>query len=411
MKSTMTAIALALGTLGLAAPAAATTVAQEAAAAEQKQLDISKGARDSIAAMKTAFDAKDWATFDAGVEPAIGKAEKADDTYYIGNLLLNAGLDRSDFSMQVRGVDLMAQSGWDAPANSAAKYEALGRNAYAASDYATAQSLFEKALALAPNDAELLLLTGEALNHQGQGAQAVATMQRGIALQAANGGAIDENWYRRTIQVALDNNLQGFNSLLIDWVKAYPTSENWRDALKIYQDRVSWSDEELVNLWRLMRTAQALRGDRDHFDYALHLLDKGLPVEAGALVEEGVATGRIEGNTQTFTEILALVERGSQNYEVELDQDAAGVRSGGSLLQTVKFGDAYYGMDRFGDAAEFYQLAMSRSGADASMLNLRLGAALARDGQYDAAKAALGQVEGKFAELAAFWMAWIDVQG
>lgn len=70
-------------------------------------------------------------------------------------------------------------------------------------------------------------------------------------------------------------------------------------------------------------------------------------------------------------------------------------------------GDAYYGAGNYQKAAELYGKAVQQ-GADANLGNLRLGEALARAGDKAGATAALSKVGGPQAEIAKFWLVYVQ---
>jgi len=70
-------------------------------------------------------------------------------------------------------------------------------------------------------------------------------------------------------------------------------------------------------------------------------------------------------------------------------------------------GDAHFGNGQFAEAAELYRAALQKGGADANVVNTRLGASLALAGQRAEAEAAFRAVTGPRADLASFWLAWL----
>ena len=73
----------------------------------------------------------------------------------------------------------------------------------------------------------------------------------------------------------------------------------------------------------------------------------------------------------------------------------------------LRLADAYYGYGEYAEAAELYRAALQK-GADANIVNTRLGAALAMAGQRAEAEAAFRAVTGPRAELANFWLLWLS---
>ncbi|HZC37825.1 MAG TPA: tetratricopeptide repeat protein, partial [Sphingomicrobium sp.] len=73
----------------------------------------------------------------------------------------------------------------------------------------------------------------------------------------------------------------------------------------------------------------------------------------------------------------------------------------------MRVGDAYYGAGNYQKAAELYRQAVDK-GADVNVANLRLGEALARAGDKAGATAALGKVGGSQADIAKFWLVYVQ---
>jgi hypothetical protein len=186
-----------------------------------------------------------------------------------------------------------------------------------------------------------------------------------------------------------------------EWIAAYPTKTNWRDTLIIYRDINKIDSDQELDLMRLMRTAGALKGERDYMDYVQATYLK-FPAEAKAVLEEGGAAGFVNLSSGNAKEIYAIVKGKIAADKASLTKTAA---SGKSALST---GDAYLGYNDWATAADLYRQALAKGGVDANVVNTRLGMALARAGQKDAAKQAFSQVTGARAGLAKYWMIYLD---
>ena len=90
-----------------------------------------------------------------------------------------------------------------------------------------------------------------------------------------------------------------------------------------------------------------------------------------------------------------------------LPQLAAEAKAGAAARLAVRTADAYYGYGDYAQAAELYRAALTKTGADPNLINLRLGMALARAGDKAGATAALNAVTGPRAELAKFWLVYL----
>src|SRR3546814_5396224 len=69
-----------------------------------------------------------------------------------------------------------------------------------------------------------------------------------------------------------------------------------------------WSSDVCSSdlLMRLMRAAGAMKGESDYYEYANSAYMKGLPGEAKAVIDEGVAAKVLNPGKQTFAELSKL---------------------------------------------------------------------------------------------------------
>jgi hypothetical protein len=81
--------------------------------------------------------------------------------------------------------------------------------------------------------------------------------------------------------------------------------------------------------------------------------------------------------------------------------------AGAAAKGAMSTGDAYLGYGDYAKAAAMYRAALTKSGADTSLANLRLGIALGRSGDKAGATAALNAVTGPRAGIAKLWLAWL----
>jgi hypothetical protein len=74
----------------------------------------------------------------------------------------------------------------------------------------------------------------------------------------------------------------------------------------------------------------------------------------------------------------------------------------------LRIGDRYYAMGEYGKALELYRMAAGKPGVDSSTTNLHIGMALARTGDKAGAAAALNSVTGAHAEIAKYWLLFLN---
>lgn len=404
-------VALALGGLSLVAtaPAAAKEKKEEA---KPKAVKLSKEERTAIAALQKAVNAKDWAAANAALPAAKAAAQGPDAKYLTGAMQLNIGVGTNNVALQAEAIDMMIASGGADASALPQLYKNQGALASNAGDYAKAEVAFTKWVELAPNDPEAVVILAETKNSLNKSAEGVALLQKAIDLKKASGAQVPESWYKRGLKLAYDGQL-GPQSVQFsrELIGAYPTTENWRDALLIYREVTKLDQPTTIDTLRLMRAAKALNGERDFFELADALNDRGLPAESKAVLNEGIAQKMVDPNKPAFKELLALVGRRiteDRTTPATLEKEAQASAKGTAALSA---GDVFYGTGDFAKAAALYKLALQKGSVDANIVNSRLGMALAQSGDKAGAEAAFKAVTGPRADLAGFWLLWLAQQG
>jgi tetratricopeptide (TPR) repeat protein len=196
-----------------------------------------------------------------------------------------------------------------------------------------------------------------------------------------------------------------------DLVSAYPTADNWRDALTIYRQQANLDKAAETDVLRLLRAAKALRGDSDYLTLASHLNDAGLPGESKAVVEEGVRADPKRASKDYFRSLLGATSGRVSADRAALPSLETKAMSSANGRLAVGTADAFYGYGDYAKAAALYRAALQKGGVDSNLVNTRLGAALALAGQRAEAEAALRAVTGQRAEIAAYWMLWLSQRG
>ncbi len=235
----------------------------------------------------------------------------------------------------------------------------------------------------------------------------MAMLQKSIAQQSAGGAKAPEELYKRAVSTAYKGKLPNTAEISRQWVAAYPTPDNWSDAIRIYRNLNAVDDLGTLDLLRLARAANALKGDADYDRYAYAALMKGYPGEANAVLEEGIKAGAVDPKKSPFKEMIPQAKAKSASERATLDSATKAVASA-SAKSAIATGDLLYGYGEYAKAAEVYRAALKKSGVDASLANLHLGMALARSGDKAGATAALNAVTGSRAEVAKYWLTYVN---
>ena len=415
------ATALATGTLGVApvTPAAA------------KEKPAQSGLKLSPAVVKLAKPAQDAviANNPAVSEPLVAQIEAAatsDDDKYVAAVLrysLEGQKQRAaqqanpraalDESGQARALDILIANP-KTPANDRPGYVARrGEIAYASRQYGPALQYFQQARQLGFADDGLDLMMVKAKIDSGDVAGGTAELERVVAASQAKGTKAPVEYYRYAIG---RSNKAKLTAQTVAWMNryaaAYPAGRTWYEVLATYgfqQDATARLDnQQKIDLFRLMRASGGLADQYFYIEYAQKAQNAGLPLEARAVLQEGLANGKIPaGNTEVKAMQVELTRAIAAEGNLATLETKAGAAANGSLAGQT--GDAYLSTGNYAKAAALYRTALTKGGVDANIINTRLGIALSRSGDKAGALEAFGKVQGSpRAEIASFWTTWLS---
>lgn len=411
-------LALALGMGGMAAEPA---LAQKKGKKEEQKAGwspkLSKEFRAPAEAVQKAVAAGDFATAAASLAQAEAAAKTPDEKYFVGSLRLSIAQGTKNTAEQRKAVEEMIASGSGPAENRGQLNFYAGNFAYQANDHARAiqyltaaqQAGYVHTDSAGQPTRDVDLLLAEAHFKSNQVPQGLALVERLIQSERAAGRTPPKDWYSRAASVAYQSKNP---AEVAKWtrmqVEAYPTAENWRSALVIYQQGANLDNPATLDLLRLMRASKALTSERDYYEYADLAQRGGLVGEAKAVIDEGRAAGVFNSSNRAINDIYTQANGQVKQDRASLPAAEKSAASGANGKAAAATGDAYLGYGDYAKAAAMYQLALQKGGVDANTINTRLGIALARGGQKDAAKAAFAAVTGPRAELAQFWVAWLN---
>lgn len=407
MKSSMLSLGLALGLAAVAVPTSASAQAQPAQA--ERKFNFSKGALKALQELEAAVKANDRASIPGKVAAAKAAAQTSDDRLMTAQLELKAAAAVDDKAAMAAALDAMiANSGLPA-AQTVDMQLNLAKLRYNLKEHDRAAVALDQLLAAQPGNTDALLLLAETRKAQGRAADAVAALQRAILTRTSAGQKADEGWYKRAIAFAYEAKLPSAVALGRDWVAAYPSAQSWGDALRIYRNVMKPDEPTMLDTLRLARATNSLSGDNEFHGYAYTAMDAYALHEAKSVIEEGVAANKIDRNKPLIKEIDAAIASKMANVTREgLTASAKEALIEPNARFALRMADAHYGLGDHAKAAELYRAALTKTGADANLINLRLGMTLARAGDKAGATAALQAVTGPRAELAKFWLLYLS---
>jgi tetratricopeptide (TPR) repeat protein len=387
-----------------AAPQQTPTQPQPATAA-QPTLTPSRGAMKAIIELQKAVNANDTANIPAKAAAAQAVAQTKEDKYIIAQLQLKAAIAAKDNAATAAAIDAVAASGFLDAVKVASLYTSLGVTYYNAKQLDPAVAAFDKAISLNPRDPEPLTFLGEARFSQGRKSDAVAAFQRAIQVTTAAGQKPSEQLMKRAVGVAYDSSNPAAIELGRQWAAAYPTADSWRNAIAIYRNMMKPDVEGTLVLLRLLQAKGALNSPADYNLFATAAADQSNLVEAQAVIDQGIAAKMVDPTSPLFRETVAALKSKAKVTEADLD---VAVKTAASGMALVRIGDRYYAMGRYAKAVDAYRQALGKSGVDANVVNLHIGMALARSGDKAGATAAFNAVTGPRADLAKYWLMYLQ---
>ncbi|MES2137982.1 MAG: hypothetical protein V4502_13115 [Pseudomonadota bacterium] len=390
---------------GQSAPAPQPMAKAEPAAPKIK---ISPKATPAIVALQQAVNANDVANIPAKLAAAQAVAQTKEDRYVIAQLQLKAALAANDNNAAAVAVDAVAASGFVDTATTAQLYSALGATFYNAKQYQQAASFFTRAAALSPSDPAPLKLLSEAQNAQGHQAEAAATLMKVIQMTAASGQKPGEDLYKRALSLAYEAKSPTAVDIGRQWISAYPSAASWRNAIAIYRNYNQPDVESTLDLLRVMRAAKALSTPGDYRLYATAAAEQLNYNEAQKIIDEGIQAKVVDPASAEFRDVVTPLKTKAKATAADLVEATKAAKSGMALL---RIGDRYYAMGDYAKAVALYKMALGKPGVDASIANLHIGMALAVAGDKAGATAALNAVTGPRAEVAKYWLLYVQQQG
>jgi tetratricopeptide (TPR) repeat protein len=387
--------------LGLAGVAATSAAAQAPTAATAH---LSREERTALAALQAALAARDYGTAAGALSAAQAAVHSEDGRYYLTNLQFQYARETNNLPLQTSTIDALIANGRTSQTELGQLYALRGTLAVYAGEREPAERAFTKALDLAPN-ADTALALAQVKYSLRKNVEALGLIDRAVQMRAATGAPAPESWYKRGVEIGVSaaQRPQAIR-LSTQLVAAYPTPENWRDAVLVYRDFNKGDAASAVDAVRLLRATRALAGERDYLDAAQAFTAAGLPGEAKAVLAEGVAAHMVDPLKATYKEAIVSANGLAATDRARLA--AMRTAASKSAAAAAAAGDHMLSFGDYAGAAAAYRAALQQGGADADAVNLHLGEALALGGNRAEAATALQAVTGPRSEIAALWRAF-----
>ncbi len=377
--------------------------------AHGRNLELSAQERAVLVPLDAAARGADRAAQDAALAAAAPVVRGPDARYAFARYQMQIAIQRNDNAMLSAAVDTAIDSGVAPPEELPTYLSSQASLAQQAGDLAKAERALARLAQLQPGNVDTQVQLAQLRVNQGRVADGLRTLQAAMQARRQAGQPVPERWHRFALRTAFDSRQDAAVRaqaipLARGLVAAYPSAENWRDALLIFREVAVLDAAAQIDLWRLMLNAGALAGERDYFDFANALNQGGYPAEAKAVLDAGVSRRMVDASRSPFRELIATAGGRIAQDRAELPAAQRAAMAAATGTEALRTGHAFFGHGRYPDAIALYRAALQKGGVDANVVNTRPGTAPALAGQRAEAEAAFRAVAGPRAELAQFWL-------
>ncbi|MEZ0243507.1 MAG: tetratricopeptide repeat protein [Sphingomonas sp.] len=414
MKMVSTLALAAVLTLGVASPAMAQKPPKPGTAPAAPKFELSAAFRKAGAAVETALNAGDWPGAETALVAAEGVAKNDDERYYTAFWRMRVEVHKQNRPGIIMAADALIANPKTPPEHIAEYQYKRGQATFYLDKDKRADALpfLLKARELGSTELDLPFMLAQIYGDAGKVNEAVAEMGKAIDLVKAAGRKPDQNWYEWAFaKVYKAGDRPASTVWMMRIVTDFPTMANWRRVIVLYRDsvdaaKVELSKKERLELYRMMRGTGALVDQGDYFNYAQFTLEGGLPWETIAVINEGIASGKIPKGDADFAKMLTAAQTAAKN-EGSLEALAAAAKTS---KESTAIGDAFMASGNPTRALALYDQALTQPGADVNVITLHRGVALVALGRKDEARAEFAKVTGTpLGDIAKLWLAWMDL--
>jgi hypothetical protein len=401
-----------LATIALLAAGASTLVPASPALAQAAAYpSVSRPEYQALIALETALVARNYPAAGSALASAQSVVRSADARFYLAGLQLRYGREAGNLPAQTSAIEALIASGRLSGAQLGPLYVSQGAAAATAGKREVAEAALTRALDLSPSADTAISLARVKLDLR-KNAEAVALIDRAVQMRAATGQPVPESWLRRGASLSTMNNLPGpALSFARGLVAAYPSPENWRDAVLTYRDMAKPDAAGQLDAIRLLRLSKGMAGERDYLEAAQTFQSAGLAAESRSVLDEGVSTRMVDPAKPTFKEAIAAAAKSAAAEKSKLSTVQASATAAATGAPALQAGDVFLGAGNYTAAADLFRASLTKGGTDPNVVNTRLGTALALAGRKAEAEAAFRSVTGPRAPLAALWLVWLGQRG
>ncbi|MGY6551911.1 MAG: tetratricopeptide repeat protein [Erythrobacter sp.] len=363
----------------------------------------------------------DAATLKPKLLELAGIATSPDEKIVAGQMMYNVGNQNKESELQLRGLEMMVDSG-QIPAESvgAAQYTLhqlhRGNKNYDQARYYLQMAIDGNFTAENITPAYLQYSMAQIDFAQNNTTDGLSNLKKAIETARSNGEQVQELWYKVGVQTAYENQMRPeFGEFAMGWMADYPSAENWRLAIDVARNMSSIDNragmEQTLDLMRLAKRVNAMESRRDFGIFIDTAKDLGYPNEITQVIDKGYDAGVFARNDSSIAEEL----RTAKQKVAEDKRDLAGIEASARkpdarTASIMSAGNTFLSYNDYAKAAEFFEMALAKPDVNRDEALQRMGMAQIGMGDYAAAAETLGKVQGERAAISALWNAYAQNQ-
>lgn len=369
---------------------------------------LSPAVQKPLVAAQNAMTAKNWDEALVQIQAAQAVEPKTPyDAFMIDELGWYIYLQKKDYVKSAEALERSLATGMVPDADKPQRMRALTQMQLQNKEYAKAVTTGTEYLKLVPTDADIALNVAQARYLSNDFAGAKAAAEQLVASSAKPAEA--------ALLLALRSNYElkdnaGILRALEGLVRNYPAPKYWEDLLNTQLYRTK-DDRGLRALYRLMNDTDTLDKPEEFTEMGSALITGGFPNEAKGILERGMGTGQLQGDSKTRAQAdLDRAKSGAAADAKDVGTAASQLAAAKTGNQMVAIGKLYFSMGDYANAADAIQKGIAKGGVtDVDDASLLMGIAQSRQGKLADARAAFDAVKAPaLTEVAALWKLKLD---
>ncbi|MEM6856283.1 MAG: hypothetical protein AAF559_00300 [Pseudomonadota bacterium] len=351
------------------------------------------------------------------VKALIPLAVSADEKNALGGLVYNTGTKTSNPALQLQGMEMLLSAG-KVPIDNVGRFNFIAYQiANSMNDFPKARQYLQGAIDTnfttdTVGIADLQIAMAESYFAAEDYYAGLDYLDKAIKRRKNQGLDVSENWYRRGITVAYNNELvPQVYDVAVAWVADFPSEDNWRDAINLARNLNDFGQQEILDLFRLSRKVGALSEKQDYLYYVESADARRLPKEVKEVIEQAYAEGAISADDIFISDSLETANNRIETDVADLPELEQAALAADAELRTVNAaGNTFLSYGDFAKAETFFQKALTLPGVETNEALTRLGIAQVGLEKHTEAAETFRKIEGTRTPIATLWKGYADMQ-